>query len=256
MAIFDDINIANVLSSNDFDFDIIGKEPTALYIIVPDEDKTYYTLVTVIIGLLYRELVKLANLTEKKKIPVQIDWILDEFANCPPLPDIESIVSVARSRGMRFHFFVQSFSQLDNVYGKEVSQIILDNAGLIYLKTNTQDSAEQISRRLGKTTIESNSISHSISLKDYNGNQYSSLIAKELMTADEVKQLHYKTIIFPILGYPIFRETVMYDKFSCYVSGEELRETKPIEDLKDTYFTVEQLKPIISDNIIRNPLSR
>lgn len=227
-----------------------------MYIRVPDEDKTYYTLVTVIIGLLYRELVKLANLTEKKKIPVQMDWILDEFANCPPLPDIESIVSVARSRGMRFHFFVQSFSQLDNVYGKEVSQIILDNAGLIYLKTNTQDSAEQISRRLGKTTIESNSISHSISLKDYNGNQSSSLIAKELMTADEVKQLHYKTIIFPILGYPIFRETVMYDKFSCYVSGEELRETKPIEDLKDTYFTVEQLKPIISDNIIRNPLSR
>ena len=140
MAIFDDINVANVLSSNDFDFDIIGKEPTALYIIVPDEDKTYYTLVTVIIGLLYRELVKLANLTEKKKISVQIDWILDEFANCPPLPDIESIVSVARSRGMRFHFFVQSFSQLDNVYGKEVSQIILDNAGLIYLKTNTQDA--------------------------------------------------------------------------------------------------------------------
>ncbi len=70
MSIFDDINVANVLSSNDFDFDLIGKEPTALYIIVPDEDKTYYTLVTIIIGLLYRELVKLANSTEKKKLPV------------------------------------------------------------------------------------------------------------------------------------------------------------------------------------------
>ena len=38
---------------------------------------------------------------------------------------------------MHFHFFIQSFSQLDNVYGKEVAQIILDNCGLTYLKTNT-----------------------------------------------------------------------------------------------------------------------
>ena len=51
--------------------------------------------------------------------------------------DIEAIVSVARSRNIRFHFFIQSFSQLNNVYGKEVSQIILDNCGLVYLKTNT-----------------------------------------------------------------------------------------------------------------------
>ena len=40
---------------------------------------------------------------------------------------------------MRFQFFIQSFSQLDNVYGKDVAQIILDNCGLVYLKTNTQD---------------------------------------------------------------------------------------------------------------------
>lgn len=256
MAIFDDINVANVLSSNDFDFDIIGKTPTALYIIVSDEDKTYYTLVTIIIGLLYRELVKLANSTKEKKVPTQIDWILDEFANCPPLADIEAMVSVARSRGMRFHFFIQSFSQLDNIYGKDVAQIILDNAGLIYLKTNTQESAEQISRRLGKTTIESNSISQSMSLKDFNGNQSASLIGRELMTPDEVKQLHYKTIIFPILGYPIFRETIIYDKFSCYLSGEEHRETKPLIDLKDTYFTVEQLKDTENDKILRDPFLR
>jgi type IV secretion system protein VirD4 len=150
MAIFDDINVANVTSMSDFDFDILGKEPTALFVIVPDEDKTYYTLVTIIVGLLYRSLVKLANTTTNKKLPIEIDWLLDEFANCPPLADIEAIVSVARSRGMRFHFFIQSFSQLDNVYGKDVSQIILDNCGLVYLKTNTQETAEAISKRLGK----------------------------------------------------------------------------------------------------------
>ena len=242
MALFDDINVANVTSNSDFDFDILGKEPTALFIIVPDEDKTYFTLVTIIVCLLYRELVKLANSQDSKKLPIQIDWILDEFANCPPLADIEAIVSVARSRGMRFHFFIQSFSQLDNVYGKEVAQIILDNCGLIYLKTNTQDTAEAISKRLGKKTIESNSISQSISIMDYKGNKSTSLMARDLLTPDEVKQLHYKTIIFPIIGYPIFRDTVIYSKFSCYHSGEIQRTPNSLKQLDNTFFTVEQIK--------------
>ena len=242
MSLFDDVNVANVTSDSDFDFDLLGKEATALFIIVPDEDKVYFTLVTIIVGLLYKELVKLANSKENKKLPVQIDWLLDEFANCPPLADIEALVSVARSRGMRFHFFIQSFSQLDNVYGKEVAQIILDNCGLIYLKTNTQDTAEQISKRLGKTTISSSSISQSLSLLDYNGNKSTSLMARDLLTPDEVKQLHYKTIIFPIIGYPIFRDTVMYNKFSCYEKGEIERKVNSLKQLDNTYFTVEQIK--------------
>lgn len=242
MSIFDDVNVANVTSCSDFEFDILGKEPTVLYAIVPDEDKTYFTLVTIIVGLLYRELVKLANNQIDKKLPVQIDWILDEFANCPPLSDIEAIVSVARSRGMRFHFFIQSFAQLDNVYGKEVAQIILDNCGLVYLKTNTQDTAEAISKRLGKKTIEANSISQSTSINRYDANQSVSLMARDLLTPDEIKQLHYKMIIFPIIGYPIFRDTIIYQKFSCYKKGVIERNVKYIKDLSNTYYTVENIK--------------
>ena len=220
MSLFDDVNVANVTSSSDFDFD---------------------TLVTIVVGLLYRELVKLANIQENKKLTYQIDWLLDEFANCPPLADIEAIVSVARSRGMRFHFFIQSFAQLNNVYGKDVAQIILDNCGLVYLKTNTQDTAEEISKRLGKQTIESNSISQSVSLIDYNGNKSTSLMARDLLTPDEIKQLHYKMIIFPIIGYPIFRDTILYTKFSCYKKGNINRKIDSLKDLSYTYFVVEDI---------------
>lgn len=253
MAIFDDVNVANVTSRSDFDFDILGKEKSALFVIVPDEDKIYYTLVTIILGLLYKELVKLANNNENKKCPVEIDWICDEFSNCPPLvePSIESIISVARSRGLRYHLFIQSLSQLDNVYGKEVAQIILDNSGLAYLKTNTMDTAEAISKRLGKKTIESNSISQSVSLTNYNGNKSTSLIARDLLTPDEVKNLHYKTIIFPNIGYPIFRDTVIYKKLSCYSSGELERKITPLVDLSNTYFTVENIKTKY-DRLYRN----
>lgn len=242
MSLFDDVNVANVTSSSDFDFGILGTKPTVLYVIVPDEDKTYFTLVTVIVGLLYRELVKVANSREDKKLPVQIDFILDEFANCPPLADIEAIVSVARSRGMRFHFFIQSFAQLDNVYGKDVAQIILDNCGLVYLKTNTQETAEAISKRLGKRTIEQSSVSQSISLTNYNGNKSTSLMARDLLTPEEVKQLHYKMIIFPIIGFPIIRDTILYNKFKCYKKGFIERKVNSLKDLSNTYFTVEDIK--------------
>lgn len=253
MAIFDDVNVANITSMSDFEFDVLGKIPTALFVIVPDEDKTYFPLVTMIVGLLYKELVKLANSCEDKKVPVQIDWILDEFSNCPPLiePSIESIVSVARSRGLRYHFFIQSLSQLDNVYGKEVAQIILDNSGLCYLKTNTMDTAEAVSKRLGKKTIESGSISQSVSLLNYNGNKSTSLIARDLLTPDEVKNLHYKTIIFPNIGYPIFRDTVLYKKLSCYKNGELPRNVVSLKDLSDTYFTADSIKTKY-DRLVRN----
>ena len=243
MAIFDDINVCNVISDSDFILDVLGKKKTALYIIVPDEDKTYFKLVTIIIGLLYKELVKLANEQENKKLPVEVDWLLDEFANCPPLtePSIESMISVSRSRGLRFHFFIQSFSQLDNVYGKDVAQIILDNCGLIYLKTNTQSTAEQISKRLGKKTISNNSISQSINKIELNGNRSTSLIARDLLTPDEVKQLHYKTIIFPIVGYPIIRDTVIYSKLKCYKKGNIKRKVKALKNFDSTYYTAEKI---------------
>ena len=257
MNIFDDVNIANVTCESNFDISSIGKEPTALYVIVPDEDKTYYVLITIIIGLLYRELTKLANEQDDKRLQVQIDWLLDEFANCPPLPDIDAIVSVARSRGMRFHFFIQSFAQLNNVYGKDIAQIILDNCGLVYLKTNTQETAESISKRLGKKTIESDSISRSNNMNKNDERTSTSLMARDLMTPEEIKQLHYKMIIFPIIGYPIIRKTILFNKFSCYESGVVKRERHPMQDLSSTYFTVEDIdktkvEEVKNENVINS----
>ena len=114
------------------------------------------------------------------------------------------------------------------------------------------DTAEAISKRLGKKTIESNSISQSVSLTNYNGNKSTSLIARDLLTPDEVKNLHYKTIIFPNIGYPIFRNTVIYKKLSCYSSGELERTITPLVNLSSTYFTVEDIKTKYDRLVYRN----
>ena len=43
MAIFDDVNVANVTSKSDFDFDILGKEKSAIFCIIPDENLLFFS---------------------------------------------------------------------------------------------------------------------------------------------------------------------------------------------------------------------
>ena len=250
MSIFDDLNVENITSVSEFKFTNIGTKPVALYIIVPDEDRAYFQLVTIIIGMLIKDLTKFANQKENKGVlPVPVEWVLDEFANCPPLDSIETIVSVARSRKMRFYFFIQSFSQLDQVYGKEIANIIQDNCALVYLKTNTVETAEVIAKKLGKSTIETNSMSMSTDPFKIGANQTKSLMGKELLTANEIIGLKYKTIIFPTFGNPIFRDTYLYSdlypKYKNYPIYE--RSTNILKRLTENYYTVEKLKEKIED---------
>ena len=242
MSLYDDVNVENITSNSDFDFDCLGKKPTVMYCCIPDESKIYYSLVSIIVSIIYKTLVLLCNTQENKRLPTELVFLLDEFGNTPPLNDITSMTSVGRSRRLYFNYYLQSLQQLDNLYGKDVSQIVQDNCGLAYLKTNTHETAEALSARLGNHGVETTSLNYSINLLNDNGSQGLSLISRRLMTADEIKQLHYKTIIFSTIGYPILRDTVVYQKFSCYSSGSIVREKRPLERLTDTYFTVEDLK--------------
>lgn len=251
MSIFDDLNVENITSVSEFSFTSVGQKPTALYIIVPDEDRSYFQLVTIILGMLIKDLTKFANLSVNNGVlPVKVEWILDEFANCPPLDSIETTVSVARSRGMRFFFFIQSFSQLDQVYGKETASIIIDNAALQYLKTNSIETAEVISKKLGRETVITNSMSMSTDPFKIGANQTKSLMGRELLTATEIMGLRYKTIIFPITGNPIFRDTYMYsDIYPQYVNYPVLeRKSIVLKRLTENYYTVEILKGLYSEN--------
>ena len=245
MSIFDDLNVENITSISEFNFTDVGRKPTALYIIVPDEDKSYYQLVTIILGMLIKDLSKFANMPENNgMLPVKVEWILEEFANMPPINDIHVSVSVARSRGMRYIFFIQSFAQLDQIYGKEIASIIIDNSALCYLKTNSVECAQIIEKKLGKATITTNSLSTSTDPFKVGGNQTTSLLGRELLTANEIISLKYKTIIFPVFGNPIFRDTYMYSdlypKYKKVAICE--REIKVLKRLTDNYYTVEKLR--------------
>lgn len=259
--IFTDINVANVTSESDFDFDCLGKgyidnssenggqnQPVAMYVIIRDEDESYNILITLIVSLMYKCLVKLAVNSPKGMIPIKTVFLLDEFANCPSFSGIESMVTVARSRGMMFQFFIQEFSQLDKVYGKETANIIKGNAGLVYLKTTSYETAELVSKRLGKKTISSSNINRNMSfMGGLNGNKTISLMGREVFTPDEIMNLEYKTIIFPIKkSYPIFRDTVPFFTLAKTISGffEGVINREPfiLSKFDDRIYTIKDIK--------------
>lgn len=143
-------NLSEMLSYSDFDMRDIGNKKTAVFMIIHDEKKTYHGLITIFIKQCYETLIDCAQ-ANGGKLTYRTNFILDEFANMPPLKDVDSMVTAARSRAIRFSFIIQNFAQLNDVYGEEVAQVIKGNCGnLIYLISTELKALEEISKMCGE----------------------------------------------------------------------------------------------------------
>lgn len=143
-------NLSEMLSHSDIDLASIGKKPTAVFIVIQDEKKTYHSLVTILLKQIYETLIAVAQENEGK-LPVRTNFLLDEFANMPPLKDVTTMITAARSRQIRFTMIIQNFAQLEQVYGKEQAETLRGNCGnLIYLVTTELKALEEISKMCGE----------------------------------------------------------------------------------------------------------
>ncbi len=142
--------LSEMLSYSDFDMRSIGEKKTAVFLIIHDEKTTYHSLLTVFLKQCYETLIEVAQ-TNGGKLKYRTNFILDEFANMPPLQDVDSMVSAARSRDIRFTFIIQNFSQLNDVYGKEIAETLKGNCGnIIYLISTEMAALEEISKMCGE----------------------------------------------------------------------------------------------------------
>ena len=142
-------NLSEMLSYSDIDLESIGEKPTAVFIIIQDEKKTYHSLVTILLKQIYETLIGVAQ-RHGGKLPIRTNFLLDEFPNMPPLKDVTTMITAARSRNIRFTMIIQNFAQLDSVYGKEDAETIRGNCGnIVYLITTELKALEEISKMCG-----------------------------------------------------------------------------------------------------------
>lgn len=142
-------NLTRMLSGNTIDIRNIGKEKTAVYLIVPDEKTTYHFLITTFIKQAYQILINEAQKQDNFRLPVRVNFVLDEFCNMPKVPDMPAMISAARSRNMRYFLVAQSMHQLKGKYGEDADTIKGNCDNWVFLTSKELSLLNEISELCG-----------------------------------------------------------------------------------------------------------
>lgn len=189
--LFTQPSIWQITHKSNVDITKMGERKQILYFILPDQDKSYYKIVSIIVKQMYNELVKISD-KYGGRLPIRVNFILDEFGNFAPMPDLDAMLTVAGGRGMRFNMFIQGFPQITQRYDKETTEIVKSNCETwIYLKANDTATLDEISKKLGSYTIYSNSESRNINSGSITSSSSSqSLQKRNLLLPEEVKAIN------------------------------------------------------------------
>ena len=236
-------NLSEMLSRSDFDMKEIGRQRTAVFMIVQDEKKTLHPLATIFIKQVYETLIDVAQ-ESGGKLPYRTNFILDEFANMPPLKDVTTMVTAARSRLIRFVFIIQNYAQLTQVYGKENAETIKGNCNITYLISSELSALEELSKLCGDKIIKVG--------KDKKEE------TRPLVTVSDLQRLQqYETISLRLRTMPFKTKLVPNWKMDWGRNYEKAtyptREKQPVELFDIREFVKEQKKKKMNEMMGQNP---
>lgn len=200
-----------------------NSKPTAVFLTIPDSDKSNHVLGTVFISQLYRVLSKRLEQKENGRCDRDVKFVLDELGSMVPIEDFGNKLSVCLGKGLSFLLVIQSYQQLKDAYG-ESYQTILDNCGMtIYLKTTNSKTANEISELIGDKTMLVNSRNGKVlelnkqiteSLDKERVIKYDDLMALEIGENIVIRPMHRKDLKGnPIKPYPIYNTEKTKMKF-------------------------------------------
>ncbi len=191
LRLFTNPLIYSMSNNSSFKLEDVSRKKIALFIILPDERKTYYALASLFINQLYASLVNVAD-GRGGRLEKRVNLVLDEFGNFTKLSDFDAKLTVGGGRGIRFNLFLQSLTQLDNVYGKEVANTVKGNCEYwVYLQAEDIETLEEINKKLGNYTTSTYQISASHQKFSTPSSSHStSLTHRALLTIEEIRRIN------------------------------------------------------------------
>ena len=184
------------------------KTRTALFLCVPDDDKSF----NFVVGMLYTQLFQVLIREARKyggALPVPVEIWMDEFANGARPDNFEELITTLRSRNISVVMFLQSVSQLKKIYPHDTWEILMDACSVfVYLGGGRAalSTHEYISKLLGQATIDKKSDGLSRGSHG-SGSLNFDRLGRELMTPAEVGMMPEDDCIILITG-----EKPIYDK--------------------------------------------
>lgn len=149
-----DAAIKKATCTNTFEMaDLDDGEPTAIFISYKDEESLHYEVISMFLSSLYTELIAISR-KKGTKLERPFYFLLDEFGNLPKFNDFDKVISACGGRNIWFLLILQSYAQLNNVYGKDTAEIIKDNLNMhIFFGTNNPQTKVEFSEECGKRTV-------------------------------------------------------------------------------------------------------
>ena len=150
LKVFTSRAIARMTAQSTMDLRKIGfgEKPIAIFMGIPDYDRSKNFLAVSFIRQVYYYLAETCSKTNGK-CKRHVKFIIDEFGNMPAIDDMENMITVCLGRNISFDLYIQDFSQLPRVYG-DAGETIESNCGnKIYILSNDYDTADKFSKLLG-----------------------------------------------------------------------------------------------------------
>lgn len=192
-------SLAQLTMTDEMDLRSIGKQKTALFAIIPDNDTSFNFLVSILYTQLFQMLFEEADLSPSGRLPVHVHFVMDEFANVALPSDFDKLLATMRSREISVSIILQNLAQLKALYEKEWESIAGNCDEFLYLGGNEQATHEYVSKLLGRETIDTNTYGQS---KGRNGSYSTNYQAtgRELKTSDEIRMLDNQYALLFIRG--------------------------------------------------------
>jgi type IV secretion system protein VirD4 len=155
LTIFTYENIAKMTAESTLNLKDIGfgEKPIAVFLGIPDYDKSKNFLATVFIRQMYFVLAKMATRNSTGRCNRKVKVIADEVGNIPPIENLETITTVDLGRDISFDLYAQEDEQMHKLYGDDYKTIRSNCANHIYIMANDYDTADRFSKDLGNKTI-------------------------------------------------------------------------------------------------------
>jgi type IV secretion system protein VirD4 len=247
LNLFADLSLCSLTSANEIDFGRLADKPSALFLQIPDERETRHPLAAMVILQAYKELVRAANGKPDLTLPRPVYFLLDEFGQLPPIPKLEQMITVGRSRNIWLHLVVQSYAQLVKVYDEKVAEIIKSNANIqVFIGSTDQKTIDEFSKRCGNYSVITRNVGYNtVKASDVNSN--ASVKERPLIYPSELQKLNSPAdmgnAIVTCFGFNPIRSKFT-PSFRCHSLKTEKTMQKPREgayfDAENIYYDIKE----------------
>lgn len=190
LKLFTSSYINSMTMASDYNPKDLGRKKTALFMVLPDERTTYYSIASLLVLQHYIQLVNESD-SRGGRLKNRVNFILDEFGNFAAIPSFDTLLTVGGGRGMRFNLFLQGFAQMESKYDEKVAKTIKGNCQVWdYLQTNSPETLKEISEKLGNYTVSTYSLSSQSSKYQTPSSSASvNLTGRALLMTNEIAQI-------------------------------------------------------------------